>query len=319
MVFNPMPDDTALNSRKHFEQAITKYQRGDLVGALASYDEAMRASPQFMEHYSYDDLKQLAEVLGSLLFTTIAQAIQQRNQLANFRESQRQFLTNIAHELRTPLGVINMFSARLLHDIDHSLSEQQREDITSIAESSKYLKSLINDILDLDKIAAGTIECSRSFFSISAAIQSVMTSATHWIVGKPIQLAHSVEADLPDAWADDLRIRQALLHLVSNAIKFTDTGTISISAFRTVQDNLVMVQVSVADTGIGIPPEQHQPIFELFHRGDEQTVRRYEGIGLGLTLARKIIELQGGRLWLDAVPAGFSTMFSFTIPTIRSD
>lgn len=231
---------------------------------------------------------------------------------AQLRESDRlksQLIANMSHELRTPLNSIIGFSGVMLKEIDGHLSETQREDMEAIHMSGKHLLGLITDILDISRIWAGKMDLALSDVDVPKMVNDAMTIAAPLIDDKPIKLVQALDPDLPAIRADKTRVRQVLLNLLTNAIKYTARGHIIVSASRD-QDSVV---ISVADTGIGIPPEHRETIFEEFCRVDNSSTRKVSGLGLGLAISRQLVELQGGQIWVESEVEVGST-FYFSLP-----
>ncbi len=266
-----------------------------------------------------DDSVRLLQALSSTLSAIIQNArLLQEVQAANTRlrevdKLKSQFLANMSHELRTPLNSIIGFSRVILKGIDGPLTDLQEQDLATIHESGKHLLNLVNDILDQAKIEAGKMELSYGFFSMADLVKSVMSTAVGLIKDKPVRLHQEIEAELPQVWGDEFRSRQVLLNLISNAAKFTAQGSVTVSAFRIEEEGRPLVQVSVTDTGIGIPADKLDSVFEAFQQVENSTARQYEGTGLGLPIAKSLITMQGGRIWVTSEPNIGST-FSFTIP-----
>ena len=220
-----------------------------------------------------------------------------------------EFLANMSHELRTPLNSIIAFSRVILKGIDGPLTDLQKQDLDAIHGSGQHLLRLINDILDLTKIEAGKMELFFEEVDLHEVIKVVMSIALGLVKGKPIELRRVVQEDLPLVWADSLRVRQILTELVGNAAKFTDKGSITVRA--TFDDQFVTV--SVRDTGIGIPEDKLEAVFERFTTVDSSTTRQYGGTGLGLAIARHLVEMHGGKVWVES-ELGKSSTFYFTLP-----
>ena len=237
------------------------------------------------------------------------EAVETAERLKEVDRLKSQFLANMSHELRTPLNSIIGFSRVILKGIDGPITEQQRQDLEAIFNSGQHLLGLINDILDISKIEAGKMELAFEPTNLQEIIRGVMSTAIALVKDKPIELQQSVPADLPTVIADNRRIRQVLLNLVSNAAKFTDQGFIRVEA-KVEGDNVV---ISVSDSGIGIPPEKLPHIFEAFTQVDASPSRKYGGTGLGLTISRSFIELHGGRIWVES-EMGKGSTFIFTLP-----
>jgi signal transduction histidine kinase len=221
-----------------------------------------------------------------------------------------QFLANMSHELRTPLNAIIGFSDVLEQRLFGDLNERQAEYTHDIASSGRHLLDLVNEILDLSKIEAGRMELEPSEFSVSETIRGAIGFVRERAAAHRITLATDLPADLGTVVADERKVRQVLLNLLSNAVKFTpDGGTVGVRAQRRDGD----VEVAVRDTGIGIAPEDQAKVFDEFQQVGTATDRSREGTGLGLTLAKRFVELHGGRIWVES-EIGKGTTFTFAIP-----
>lgn len=221
-----------------------------------------------------------------------------------------EFLANMSHELRTPLNAVIGFSEVLQQKMFGGLNDKQMEYVEDIHSSGRHLLSLINDILDLSKIEAGKVELDRSRFDLPSTIEGTLTLVRERATRHGLSIDLSIDERLGEIEADERKVRQILLNLLSNAVKFTpDGGQIEVTA--AVVDGAA--EVAVKDTGIGIAPADQESIFEEFQQvgGDHEGKR--EGTGLGLTLARKFVELHGGRIWVKS-SVGKGATFSFTLP-----
>ena len=244
------------------------------------------------------------------LFTEIQEKTQQL-EIANRHKSE--FLANMSHELRTPLNAVIGFSEVLLERMFGEVNEKQEEYLQDILSSGKHLLSLINDILDLSKIEAGRMELEALPFDLPSALDNALTLIKERAVRNSIGLAVHVDPRIGEVVADERKVKQVLLNLLSNAVKFTpEGGTITMAAVL----NGGMVEISVADTGIGIAPEDQAAVFEEFRQVGTDYARKREGTGLGLALARRLVELHGGTLTLQS-ELGKGSTFTFTIP-VRS-
>jgi signal transduction histidine kinase len=197
----------------------------------------------------------------------------------------------------------------MLNEIDGPLTALQRTDLTSIHRSGQHLLGLINNVLDLSKIEAGQMELNLESVDLTEKIQSAVATAQGLRQDKSLTLRAFLSKQVLFVWADSLRVQQILLNLLSNAVKFTEAGKITVTASH----NCDWVTVSVADTGVGIPPEKHSDIFRDFTQVDSSRTRRFEGAGLGLSITKKLVELHGGRIWVESRP-GHGSTFSFTLP-----
>jgi signal transduction histidine kinase len=232
----------------------------------------------------------------------------QQLEIANRHKSQ--FLANMSHELRTPLNCINGFSEMLLARMFGELNEKQEEFLHDINSSGEHLLALINDVLDLSKIEAGRMDLYLTEFDPGSTLESTVMLVKERAGRRGITLNLSVADELERWVGDERKVRQVVLNLLSNAIKFTpEGGRIDVRATR---ENGEMV-VAVADTGIGIKPEDHERIFEEFQQAGSDYTKKAEGTGLGLALSRKFVELHGGTLGVESAEGKGST-FTFRLP-----
>ena len=221
-----------------------------------------------------------------------------------------EFLANMSHELRTPLNAIIGFSEVLGERMFGELNDKQAEYVQDILSSGRHLLSLINDILDLSKVEAGRMELELSRFDLPAAIGGAVILVRERATRHGLGLDVSVDEGLGVFVGDERKIRQVLLNLLSNAVKFTpEGGRITVRAAPADGS----VEVSVADTGIGIAQEDQEAIFQEFRQVGTDYARKREGTGLGLALARRFVDLHGGRIWVKSRPGEGST-FTFTLP-----
>jgi PAS domain S-box-containing protein len=236
--------------------------------------------------------------------------------LDEMREADRlksQFLANMSHELRTPLNSIIGFSHVILKGIDGPINETQEQDLTAIYNAGQHLLGLINDILDVSRIEAGKMELAFTDVDVAEIIRGVMSTAVGLVKNKPIELIIDIPEELPIIRADNIRVRQILLNLISNAVKFTAQGQIGVSARLIERDFDREIVVAVFDTGLGISPKDQEKLFEPFSQVDASTTRKTTGTGLGLSICRHLVELHGGRIWVESV-LGEGSTFVFTLP-----
>ena len=228
-----------------------------------------------------------------------------------------EFLANMSHELRTPLNAIIGFSDVLAEQVFGPLSENQLQYVNDILESGQHLLSLVNDILDLAKIEAGSMEVDLAEVGIAALIERTVHIFHERAVRQKIRLTSQIEPTLDVMVADERRVKQLLFNLLSNAVKFTPAGGQVTVRARQVDGEVV---ISVADTGVGIPVVEQEAIFDTFYQVDSTLTKTKQGTGLGLALVRKIAELHDGRVWVKSYP-GQGSEFFFAMPhgTARTD
>jgi signal transduction histidine kinase len=224
-----------------------------------------------------------------------------------------EFLANMSHELRTPLNAILGYTELILDGIYGEVPEKIRDVQQRLEKSGRHLLSLINDVLDLSKIEAGQLTLSLNDYSMKEVVQTVFTAVESLAAEKKLALRVFVPSDLPAGRGDERRIAQVLMNLVGNAIKFTGVGEIRIQAAVSEGE----FTVSVADTGPGIAEADQERIFEEFQQVDSSSSRAKGGTGLGLAIAKRIVELHGGRIWVES-SLGQGSTFTFTLP-VRVD
>jgi GAF domain-containing protein/CheY-like chemotaxis protein len=283
----------------------------ELVGLIALESSSLNA-------YTTDTLTLLLTLAGSLAAviqnTLLVEQLQQSNeQLREVDRLKSQFLANMSHELRTPLNSIIGFSRVMLKGIDGPLTEMQEQDLTTIFNSGNHLLNLINDILDQAKIEANEMQLKIAPFEVKPMIESVKSMAVGLLKDKNLQLYVEVAPNLPPAYGDEFRTRQILLNLVSNAVKFTPEGSVTLRVTTETRNDKRMIRADVIDTGIGIAEKDMPILFEQFRQVDNSLTRTVGGTGLGLPISRALAELQGGEL-LVASEVGKGSTFTVTIP-----
>jgi len=238
------------------------------------------------------------------------QELAERNQeVERANRLKSEFLAGMSHELRTPLHTIIGFSELLAEELEGPLNEKQKRFLSHIHKDSLHLLELINDVLDLSKIEAGKLELRPDVFDLRQPLEEVLSSINRQAVAKSIgiETAIAVERTLE---ADRVRVRQILFNLLSNAVKFTpEGGRIRVDA----QARDEFLEVSVTDTGLGIPPEEHETVFDKFYQVGNTTKGVREGTGLGLAITRSLVEEHGGKIWVES-EVGKGSRFTFTIP-----
>jgi signal transduction histidine kinase len=230
-------------------------------------------------------------------------------ELQRANQHKAEFLANMSHELRTPLNSILGFSQLLLEGDGGALTGDQRQDVDIIAQNGQHLLALINDLLDISKLEAGKAQLHRGEVEVEPLISECVDSVSSLAKTKKLDLTASVSAEVGRVFADGPKLKQVLLNLLGNAIKFTETGSVRVTAERQGAE----LRVSVRDTGIGVPAEDTERIFESFQQGQSGMTGKYQGTGLGLAISRQLVEMHGGKIWVKSTPGQGST-FTFTIP-----
>ncbi len=241
----------------------------------------------------------------------VATLERERDEARDAARRSREYLAFMSHELRTPLtGMTGMTDLVL----EGTLAPEQREYLMHARGSADQLMALVNDVLDLSKLEAERVELEYAPFALRDTLESAMHTITPRAHGKGLELLVHLADDLPDTvLGDALRLRQVLVNLLGNAVKFTADGSITLTvAGAPAADGTLELQVDVRDTGIGIAPEHLERLFEPYTQAERSTAREYGGTGLGLNIGRRLIELMGGHLWADSMPGEGST-FHFTL------
>ncbi len=301
-----MPNAMLPNTRA--EMAVPMLVGAELVGVLDVQSEVT-------QRFTADDVN---------IYTTLAGQIAAAVKNANAYEFQRQtaerlreidrlkseFLANMSHELRTPLNSIIGYSQVLLNGGDGDLSEEALLDVDDIHSSGQHLLSIINDILDLAKIEAGQMQMHLEMVNLEHVVEDAVRTSQILVKEKPVELRLEVDSRIRPVTADRLRLRQVVLNLISNAVKFTEAGSVTVHLGM---ENPDEVYVRIVDTGVGIKPEHLALIFEQFQQVDGSSTRRIGGTGLGLTITRHLIHMHGGDIHVESAFGAGST-FWFTVP-----
>jgi two-component system, NtrC family, sensor kinase len=292
--------------------AVPMLREDHLLGCLAVTRNAPGDfPPETMELLRTFATQSALAIQNARLFRELAD---KSRQLEVASQHKSEFLANMSHELRTPLNAIIGFSEVLSERMFGELNEKQEEYLKDIYASGTHLLSLINDILDLSKIEAGRMELELTDFHLPQAIDNALILVRERAGRRGITLEHSMDERLGEIRGDERKVKQVLLNLLSNALKFTpEGGRVEVRAGMV--DG--MAEISVTDTGVGIAPEDQGAIFEEFRQVGTAD-KKAEGTGLGLTLCRKFVELHGGRIWVKS-QVGAGSTFTFTIPVRRGE
>ncbi|MFZ0548051.1 MAG: GAF domain-containing protein [Candidatus Promineifilaceae bacterium] len=316
----PVVVNDALNDPRFFPTAILPETRSEMVVPLIVGDELLGVldlQSDIPNRFGEDDVR-----IHTTLATQIAVAWKNANLYAEqletakrLREVDRlksEFMASMSHELRTPLNSIIGFSDVLLEGIDGSLTERMIEDVTLIRDSGRHLRELISEILDMSKIEAGMMELRYDEVNIRQIAREIIANARSLVLSKEIDIRLELDPKLDKIEADRTRLVQILLNLMSNAIKFTNSGMVKLM----VQDVGENIWVAVEDTGIGIRQEDIPIIFEQFRQIDGSLTRKAGGTGLGMPISKSLVELHGGEMRVESRP-GVGSVFSFTLPKKR--
>ncbi len=262
-------------------------------------------------------------MLGKLAQTEEALR-QAQKEAVTANEAKSRFLANMSHEIRTPLNAV-MGMTGLLRESE--LNEEQREYVETIYQGSESLLTIISDILDFSKIEAGKLELEEQPFNLRSAIELTLDIMSARAGEKGLELLYYIDPGVPDTIrGDSVRLRQILLNLLANAVKFTEHGEVLVTVRRgghaphNNHHNGLLLHFSVADTGIGIPPERANRLFHQFSQIDASTTRKYGGTGLGLAISKRLAELMGGDMWVEStgVP-GEGAIFHFTVSSSAAE
>jgi signal transduction histidine kinase/CheY-like chemotaxis protein len=287
--------------------AVPVLRRDRIVGALVIRRKVPGDfGPETLRKLETFAAQSALAILNARLFRDLDRS---RAELEVASRHKSEFLASMSHELRTPLNAVIGFSEVLLDELFGEVNDRQAEYLRDIWNSGKHLLELLNEILDLSKVEAGKMHLEPQRFDVASVLDYSLGLLRQRAAAHGITLELLLPAEVGDVHADELRFKQVVVNLLTNAVKFTpDGGRVTVTARRAGEE----LHVTVADTGIGIPPEDRERIFESFQQGGRGAPKE-EGTGLGLTLSRRLVELFGGRMWLES-EVGVGSTFGFAIP-----
>ncbi len=283
-----------------------------LLGVLAVFNQQPidRDTVELLSLYSQHAATAIQEANFFYLATEQTARLEAVNaELNRANQHKSEFLANVGHELRTPLNAILGFSQLLLEGDGGVLTQEQRQDVEIVAENGRHLLGLINDLLDISKLEAGKAQLHRGEVDVEGLVLECVDSVSSLARTRKLALSSEVANDIGQVFGDRPKIKQVLLNLLGNALKFTETGSVALRVERQGTD----VCFSVTDTGIGVRPEDRERIFESFQQGNSGQSGKDQGTGLGLSISRRLVEMHGGRIWVKSIPSEGST-FTFIIP-----
>jgi PAS domain S-box-containing protein len=305
-----LPNDVLPETKS--ELAVPMVVGDTLVGVFDAQSE-------MVGRFSEDDVRTFSTLANAIAVavqnaTLYAEQIAAVARLKELDQLKSSFLANMSHELRTPLNSIIGFTEVLLEGIDGDLTESMDNDLKVIHKNGQHLLNLINDVLDMAKIEAGRMTLTIEEFNLQEVIEEVAEITRPLANAKSLELRLAIDQD-EDLMleADRIRLRQVMINVVNNSIKFTESGYVAIGAYR----EEGVIKVIVKDSGIGIPSDQLDKIFQEFTQVDTSTTRKAGGTGLGLPISRHLVELHGGHLWAESSGvAGEGSMFYIELPMI---
>jgi len=260
-------------------------------------------------------ISELAELNRNLEAKVEARTIE----LEQANKLKSEFLANVTHELRTPLGSILTLCDILLRELPGKLTDDQKKQLTIIRKNGQQLLEMIDGIIELSQLETGAVKLRAEPVSLEPLVTSMARAFEPLARNKGVRFSLELPAQLPRAYCDQNRLKEILAHLLNNAVKFTEQGQITVRCGRCLSaEGESMLECAVSDTGIGIRPEEQQAIFDRFRQLDGTVTRKFSGTGLGLALAKNLVEIMGGRIWLQSAPGEGST-FTFTVPLFEEE
>ncbi len=306
-----------LEALRHAKQR-TEDQLNDLFETVTAF-AALEYDRRAIIHEGNDDITNAMAIglnmMGEELTHTMDALVRVRDEALAASRSKSAFLANISHELRTPLNAIIGYAEMLREELMETGQVALTLDLDRLMIASRHLLSLIQDILDLSRIEAGRVEIRPAIVDLKQLIADLTATLAPNVAAGGNHLTVAIDVADPVVWIDPLRLQQVLLNILGNANKFTRGGEIRLAASDAVCKGQAFVAITVADTGIGIPADKLEAIFEAFTQADEAATRRFGGTGLGLTISRRLCELLGGTISVVS-ELGHGSTFTVCIPAI---
>jgi signal transduction histidine kinase len=285
----------------------------ETINAYAALDYGRRVTLREGEDDITNAMALGLNMMGEELSHTMTQLVRARDAALAASRSKSTFLANMSHELRTPLNAIIGYAEIIREDLERGGTGESLRDISRVMAAARHLLLVIQDVLDLSRIEAGTLDIRPEAVDLRALLEELQGMLGPSLTAAGNHLRTRIELPRPVLWTDPLRLRQVLLNLLGNANKFTQDGEVTLAAHELAVEGAPWIELAVSDTGIGIPADKQGAVFEAFTQADDTTTRRFGGTGLGLTISRRLCEMLGGTIAV-ASEAGVGSTFTVRLP-----